>query len=336
MIGFAYPDLFLLLLLPLLVYYLAPSLKGLHGDALRVTFIKDLMAVVNKTGIQGGGGKFAATSHKWRKVLLWLIYILLVTAVARPQWVGEPIRVRNEGRDILMVMDISTSMREPDFTLNGRRSTRLQAVKTVAADFIDKRVDDRIGLVLFGSRAYLQSPLTFDHQAVKNILWSMDAGMAGNSTAIGDALGLALKSIKDSADKSEKVIILLTDGENNDGALSLPQAINLAKNEKVKIYTIGVGGADSLMQSILSYAMSLPPELDDKSLQAIADETSGRYFKASNTVSLQKVYAEIDRLEPRPHDDNYVREVREYGYIPELAAVVLSLLLMFFWRKGEV
>lgn len=336
MIGFAHPDLFLLLLLPLLVAYFLPPVRGLHGDALRVTFIKDLAAVAGKAGVFAHTGKFTETSRRSLKILLWLIYAMLVAAVARPQWVGEPVRVRSEGRDILMVMDISTSMQEPDFALNGRRATRLQAVKAVAADFIDKRTDDRIGLVLFGSRAYLQSPLTFDHQAVKSILWSMDAGMAGNSTAIGDALGLALKSIKDSNDKSDKVIILLTDGENNDGSLSLPQAINLAKSEKVKIYTIGVGGGvNSLIQSVLSYKIALPSGLDEQSLQAIADETAGQYFKASDTASLLKVYDEINRLEPQPHDDNFVREVREYGYIPMLAAVALSLLLMFLWRKGE-
>lgn len=331
MTGFAYPYLWGLLLLAPVVYYLLPPAKGLHGDALRVTFLNDLETVNLRSGriwqTAGRGGINAG------RILLFVVYILFVAAAARPRWVGEPVRVRNEGRDILMVMDISTSMLEKDFSLNGRRISRLQAVKAVASDFIGRRLEDRIGLVLFGTRAYLQAPLTFDKKAVENILWNMTAGMAGNSTSIGDALGLALKSVKDSQNKNNKVIILLTDGENNDGSLSLPQAIGLAKHENVKIYTIGVGGAGSLMQSILSYASVLPQGLDEEGLKAIAAETEGRYFRASDTSALAGVYAEIDRLEPQSGEENYVREVREYYYIPLAAAVVLGTLLMLIRRR---
>ena len=251
----------------------------------------------------------------------------------RPRWAGEPIRIKNEGRDILLVLDISTSMLEPDFSLGGRRINRLQAVKLAASEFIDKRRDDRIGLILFGSLAYLQSPLTFDKEAVKNILFSMDAGMAGKSTAIGDALGLALKTIKDGQDKDNKVIILLSDGENNDGSLSLPQAINLAKDENVKIYTIGVGNESSFVQSILSYKVKLPTGLDEAGLKTIADEAGGSYFRASNTDSLIKVYEEIDKLEPRSHEEAYIQEIREYYYIPLLTAIMLGLVLMIIRRR---
>lgn len=332
MIGFAYPYMWGLLLLIPVVYYGLPAVRGLHGDALRVTFLDDLAAVNLRSGRIWQ--KDAAGGINAGRLLLFAVYVLLVAAAARPRWVGEPVRVKNEGRDILMVMDISTSMLEKDFSLNGRRVSRLQAVKAVASDFIDRRRDDRIGLVLFGTRAYLQAPLTFDKKAVDDILWNMDAGMAGNSTSIGDALGLALKSVKDSTNKNNKVIILLTDGENNDGSLSLPQAIGLAKHENVKIYTIGVGGSGSLMQSILSYASILPPGLDEEGLKAIAAETEGRYFRASDTESLANVYTEINRLEPQSHEENYVREVREYYYIPLLAAVVLGAVLMLIRRRN--
>jgi len=335
MIRLAYPELGLLLLcLPALVYYFLPPVKGVHGDALRVPFLKDLKAITLKSGsLWRTGGNISARLPKLSKYLLFLIYFLLAVAVSRPQWVGAPVKIKNEGRDILLVMDISTSMLERDFTLQGRRMNRLQAVKLAASEFIDKRRDDRIGLILFGTRAYLQAPLTFDKEAVKNILYSMDAGMAGNSTSIGDALGLALKSLREDKDKNNKIIILLSDGENNDGSLSLPQVINLAKNENIKIYTIGVGNSASFVQSILSYKIALPSGVDEAGLKAIADEAGGRYFRAEDTDGLMKIYNIIDLLEPQSREDNYVQEIKEYYYIPLLAAFVLSMILMIIRRR---
>lgn len=334
MISFAYPELISLLILPVLIYYLLPVVKGIHGDALRIPFLQDLIKINLKSGsLWQGKTTSYEKQYSISKICLFLIYMLLTLAVMRPRWAGEPIRIKNEGRDILLVLDISTSMLEPDFSLGGRRINRLQAVKLAASEFIDKRRDDRIGLILFGSLAYLQSPLTFDKEAVKNILFSMDAGMAGKSTAIGDALGLALKTIKDGQDKDNKVIILLSDGENNDGSLSLPQAINLAKDENVKIYTIGVGNESSFVQSILSYKVKLPTGLDEAGLKTIADEAGGSYFRASNTDSLIKVYEEIDKLEPRSHEEAYIQEIREYYYIPLLTAIMLGLVLMIIRRR---
>ena len=335
MIIFACPYMFLLLFLPLLVHYLLPVLKGMHGDALRVPFLKEISAINLRSGKLWQTSGKGASHININKVMAWAIYILLVTAIARPQVLGEPIRIKNEGRDILLVMDISTSMLEQDFQYQGHRLSRLQAVKAAASDFIEKRNDDHIGLILFGSRAYLQAPLTYDRQAVKNILLSMDAGMAGNSTAIGDALGLALKSLKDAENKDNKVIILLTDGENNDGSLSLPQAINLAKNEKVKIYTIGVGGQADFVQSILSYKIALPSGLDEQGLQQLAEEAGGQYFRADDTNSLFKVYEEIDRLEPQSQEENYIQETEEYYYWPLMVAFLLSCVLLMMKRRNK-
>ena len=335
MIHFAYPEVGLVLLcLPAFVYYFLPPVKGIHGDALRVPFINDLKAITLKSGhLWTSHGMTSGRLSKVSKYLLCITYILLAVAVARPRWVGEPIKIKNEGRDILLVLDISTSMLERDFTLNGRRMSRLQAVKIAASEFIDKRRDDRIGLILFGTRAYLQSPVTFDKEAVKNILVSMDAGMAGNSTSIGDALGLALKSLRKDKNKDNKIIILLSDGENNDGSLSLPQAINLAKNENIKIYTIGVGNSANFIQSILSYKMPLPGGVDETGLKAIAEEAGGRYFRAENTDGLLKIYEAINRLEPQSHEDSYVQEIKEYYYVPLLGAFIISLLLMIIKRR---
>lgn len=332
---FANPYAWLCLLLPFLVWYFLPAAKGLHGDALRVPFLKDLAKINLKSGSIWGGlsaGASKITSASW--LAMYLVFALLTAALARPQWVGEPLRLKNYSRDILLVMDISTSMLEPDFVVNGRPVDRLTVVKKVAADFIDKRTDDRVGLVLFGSRAYLQAPITFDKASVKEILRSMEAGMAGNSTAIGDALGLSLKSLKDSPNLDRKMIILLTDGENNDGSVTLPQAIKLAKDEGVKVYTIGVGADQALVQSIFGYRMLGRSDLDEASLQQIADETQGSYFRAKDTSSLQKVYAAIDKLEPTLNDNTYVQEVKELYWIPLLAAVLLASLLIFLKRRA--
>ena len=213
MIHIAYPIMFLLLLLPFAVRYFLPTLKGMHGDALHVPFLKDLANINLKSGSVWGQVNVSASQKlSLRFWELFVVFFLLVLALSRPQWVGEPIRIHSQSRDILLVMDISNSMAEPDFVINRRAVSRLNAVKKVAGEFIDRRANDRIGLILFGTRAYLQSPITYDKAAVKQILYSMQAGMAGNSTSIGDALGLALKSLKDSKNAEDKIIILLTDG----------------------------------------------------------------------------------------------------------------------------
>ena len=333
MTEFAYPIAFVLLIVPYLIRRLLPAVKGLHGDALRVPFLND----IKKISIQSGeiwqvGGKDKGISVPL--LLLYLVWILLVTALARPQWVGEPVRVKNFSRDILLVTDISQSMLEDDFSYRGRRLNRLNAVKAVVSDFIDKRPDDRIGLILFGSRAYLQAPITYDKKSVTDILQQTDAGMAGNSTAIGDALGLALKTLRETGNPDEKIIILLTDGENNDGSLSLAQAIGLAKKENIKVYTIGVGAGDNFMAAFIG----LNPAgsgLDEKGLRELAAETKGRYFRATDLNSLAQVYEAINKLEPAENDSRFVRESREYYYIPLLAAVLLAAGLVVLTRRRK-
>ena len=333
MILFAYPIAFVLLIVPYLIRRLLPAVKGLHGDALRVPFLND----IKKISIQSGEIWQIGGSNKGFSVpllLLCLVWFLLVTALARPQWVGEPVRVKNSGRDILLVTDISQSMLENDFSYRGRRLNRLNAVKTVVSDFIEKRPDDRIGLILFGSRAYLQAPITYDKKSVIDILRQTDAGMAGNSTAIGDALGLALKTLRKADRPDEKIIILLTDGENNDGALSLAQAIDLAKKENIKVYTIGVGSSDNFMASFMGLNLA-GSGLDEKSLRELAEETEGRYFRATDLNSLAEVYEAINRLEPTENDSRFVRESREYYYIPLLAAVLLAAGLVILMRRTK-
>ena len=275
---FAEISAFWLLILPLIWRVILPAVTGLHGDALKIPFLSDLQKISSTQGAIKPLGGQASFQLSWRAAVLWLIWVLLVIAAARPQWVGEPIKLRSESRDILLVTDISTSMLEPDFVLGRQRIDRLTAVKKTAQDFMDKRVDDRVGLILFGTNAYLQAPLTYDRKAVSEILWQTDAGMAGQSTAIGDALGLALKTLKDTPNPERKIVILLTDGENNDGSVSLPQAIKLARDEGVKIYTIGVGSDRAFSASFLGIRIGGgAPGLDEESLKEIAAETKGEF-----------------------------------------------------------
>ncbi len=328
---FAFPPAFILLILPFVWRWLLPAVKGLHGDALKIPFISALEKISIKNGSLWQIGSAAGNGYSRFFWLLYCIWGLLVIAAARPQWVGEPVRLPNESRDIMLVLDISTSMLAEDFSYNNRRLNRLNAVKLTASEFTRKRANDRIGLILFGTRAYLQAPLTFDKQSVEQILWSMEAGMAGDSTSIGDALGLALKTLTQSSETPTKnqVIILLTDGENNDGSLSLPQAIRLAEAEKIKIYTIGVGSQNSYF----SLFSGIVPGIDEKGLKAVAAAAGGQYFRADNTATLQKIYDLIDRLEADPRQNQFVRKIKELFYIPLLAAVLMALALELAMRR---
>lgn len=276
------------------------------------------------------GTELALSKFFW---LLYLVWALLVMAAARPQWVGEPIRLRNESRDIMLVTDISNSMLEPDFAVSNRKIDRLTAVKLAAGDFIRKRANDRIGLILFGTRAYLQAPLTFDKQSVQEILNLTDAGMAGNSTSIGDALGLSLKTLKDDPNTKNKIIVLLTDGENNDGSLSLAQAIKLAKESGIKVYTIGVGTSENFFASFLGVQLAGNTGLDEQGLKDLATATKGNYFKAEDTAGLQRIYNTIDQLEAQVNDDRFVQETKDLYYIPLLAAILLSFGLVAALRR---
>ena len=333
MIHFEYPYLLSLAFLPFLIRFLFPSVKGMYGDALMVPFVEDFKSIESKNS--NAGGKYfssAKINKKWW--WLFLVWLLLVSAAAKPIKLGEPIRLEDKGRDILIVTDISNSMLEDDFAFQGRRLTRLGALRTVVTDFVSKRINDKLGLILFGTRAYLQSPLTYDRNSVQEILWSMEAGMAGNSTSIGDALGLALKTLKDSKTATEsKVIILITDGENNDGSLSFPEAIMLAKKEGVKVYTIGIGG-NSYASIAGSFFGPMVSSLDEKSLQQLAAETKGRYFRADSLSSLIDVYKAIDALEPVDMEQNFIFPRYELFYIPLLLAVILSAILMYSYKKG--
>ena len=325
MIAFEYPQFFWLLFLPFAVFFLLPKAKGLHGDALKVPFLKDIQYIQTKSDqtVFSTLGNKAWLSLKY--LYLFSLWVLLVIAAACPQRVGEPYRLKTENRDIMLVIDISPSMLQPDLSQT-QRIDRLTAVKAVVGTFLRKRTEDRIGLILFGTRAYIQSPLTFDKNAVAEMLNNADAGMAGNSTSIGDALGLALKNLREEKDKNNKVIILLTDGENNDGFLRMTQAIDMAEKEGIKVYTIGVGSDRNFLGSLFGLGNG---ELDEKSLKELAQKTKGNSFRATDINSLAEIYTKIDRLEPSQREGNIVQEKINLFYVPLTFALILSLFLLF-------
>lgn len=274
--------------------------------ALRVPFYQNLEPKMTQS----------KRSPSWFRVLLAIVaWVLLVSAAARPQFIGDTVRQAISGRSLMMAVDISGSMDEADMIVSGRRMTRLQAVKIVAGDFIQKREGDHIGLILFGSQAYLQAPLTFDRKTVSTLLEESFISLAGRSTAIGDAIGLAVKRLRDE-DEGNRVLILLTDGANSAGNIEPLKAADLAAQEKIKIYTIGVGSLRSR-------------DLDEPTLNAIADKTEGRYFRATNVNDLLEIYDLLDQIEPVSQDELSYRPVQELFYYPLSIALLLSALIAF-------
>ena len=306
MIEFEWLWIFLLLPLPLLARLVLPRVKEIQQAALRVPFLDDFSAQ-----------RSTQQSPARRSLLMFClvaIWVLLLLAAARPQWIGEPIDLPVSGRDLMLAVDLSPSMGEEDFSINRRRISRMDATKVVAGDFIERRQGDRIGLILFGERAYVQTPLTFDRKTVQTLLYEAVTGLAGRTTAIGDAIGLAVKRLQDNPE-NQRVLILLTDGVNNAGELDPLTASDLAYKTGLKIYTIGVGGEDFYGRS----------PMDEKTLRTIADKTGGRYFRARNTTELVEIYALLDQLEPIEQDSRSFRPTRALFYWPLGLALLLSL-----------
>jgi len=262
---------------------------------------------------------------RWRRALAILAWCALLVAAARPQWVGEAEALPRSGRDLLLAVDASGSMSIQDMAIGGRAVNRYAAVKAIAGDFIRRRVGDRIGLVVFGSQAYLLTPLTFDRDTVFKQLDESAIGLPGKETAIGDAVGLSIKRLRERP-LDRRVLILLTDGVNDAGELDPRKAIDLAVSEQVKIYTIGIG-ADSMRVDGFFGSQVVNPsaDIDEKMLTTMAAKTGGRFFRARNTAELAQIYGEIDRLEPSADAQQQFRPVDEIFYWPLSAAALLAL-----------
>ena len=324
MIHFEWPWLLLALPLPLIVRWLLPARMTVEQAALKVPFLEDFSGVETKSVSQ---------NQKWPLLLASIAWILLVIACTRPQWLGDPIEQAVSGRDLMLAVDLSGSMEVEDFIINKRPVDRLTAIKYVAGDFINRRVGDRLGLILFGSQAYLQTPLTFDRKTVMTLLEESAIGLAGDNTAIGDAIGLAIKRLKNQPADS-RVLILLTDGANTAGEVSPLKAAELAAANKLKIYTIGVGADEMVVRSFFgSRKVNPSTDLDENTLVKIAESTGGRYFRARNADELNNIYMLLDKLEPIEKDKQFFRPRTDLFYWPLALALTLSGLIGIYKTK---
>jgi Ca-activated chloride channel family protein len=260
-----------------------------------------------------------------RRLWLWIFWSCLLLAASRPFWLGEPITRNVSGRDLMLAIDISGSMSEADMTINSRAATRLDVLKLVVGDFIERRQGDRLGLILFGTNAYNYVPLTFDLDALGKLLDDVSTGLAGRHTAIGDAIGVAMKAMRKQQGRN-KVLILVTDGSNTAGFENPVAAAQAAARQGMTIYTIGIGSdADTLQRIYGTQNVPAGVALNEAVLGSIAEVANGRYFRASNLAALEQIYHELDELEAVEYEYQRQRPRRELYRLPLLAA--LSLLL---------
>ncbi|KPH96220.1 IMP dehydrogenase [Pseudoalteromonas porphyrae] len=322
MFEFSWPWLFLLLPLP----WLLRLFKPVHSEGntrLRIpSFAKHNLAT-----------QVAQQQTRGISLFEWLIWALLVTALANPTWLDDPITLPNEGRDIMLAVDLSGSMTEQDMAYQGQYVDRLTMVKAVLSDFIEQRQGDRLGLILFGDTAFLQTPLTRDVKTVSQMLSEAQIGLVGRATAIGDALGLSVKRFANK-DESNRIVVLLTDGQNTAGNLDPEEALLLAREEGIKVYTIGVGSDNPRGFSLFNMGGMSGGSLDETLLKRIAEQTGGLYFRAKDVAGLQQIYQELDKLEPISADEQTFRPQSALFYYPLLIALALiGLRVMFITAK---
>ena len=324
MIDWAWPWMLLLAPLPWLVRRALPLARS-QEPALRAPFYEEWHQLGAGQGARGGQVRMLPA------VALWLLWLLLLLAAARPTWIGEAIELPNSGRDLMLAVDISGSMQVEDMQLGKNLVSRVEAVRRVGADFIDSRKGDRLGLILFGSNAYLQSPLSFDTPTVKRFLQEAQIGFAGQETAIGDAIGLAVKRLKERPAQS-RVLILLTDGQDTASSVRPLDAAQLASDLGIRIYTIGIGAERMTLPGLFgssfgSRQVNPAADLDEATLQKIAQTTGGQYFRARDPAELAGIYQLLDQLEPVEQATVSYRPRQALGYVPLLLALLLSFAL---------
>ena len=302
MISLGFPWALLLLPLPFLVHYLVPPHRE-RVPALRIPFFR---RVVETVGSEPGPGSVVLGRSLLQTATGILIWGLLVLALARPEKVGQPIELSKSARDVVLAIDISGSMDARDFqTPAGETLQRLQGVKNVVSSFIDGREGDRMALIVFGSRAYVQSPLTQDLQTIGALLDQTTVGMAGPHTALGDSIGLAIRTFE-ASDIDQRLLILLSDGTDTVSRMSPVNAAEIARNKGIEIFTIGVGNPKA----------SGEEKVDLETLKQIAARTRGQYFFAQDQDGLQQVYDRIDALAPRETETLSYRPRRSLAWIP--------------------
>lgn len=268
-----------------------------------------------------------------RPWLMWLAWTALCLAAANPVSYDQLTSLKTSGRDLMLAVDISGSMRNEDMRIGGQRVDRLVAVKAVLGDFIERRAGDRLGLILFGQQAFLVTPLTLDRASVRFQLENSVVGLAGLDTAIGDALALAVKRLRERP-ASQRIVLLLTDGVNSAGELSPDRATELAVEMGVRVYTIGFGGEGD--QGFFSFSMAPPgSEIDEAALQQMAERTGGRYFRARDVNELAGIYQVLNELEPIELDAPELQVQNPLYVYPLGLAVLLLLVSLMLTREAR-
>ena len=330
MFSFHWPWFALLLPLPLLIWKFWHRPHGAtdaytHADSstlLHPALGRLASTFIHSRSLTHAGGRLQI-------FMLALLWVALVVCLMRPQWLEPYSEVRTEGYDLMLAIDTSRSMEAMDFTVSGRQVTRMAVIKGVIGRFIKARDGDRIGLVVFGDQAFVLSPMTLDNQAVYKLVDNIVSRMAGDGTAIGDAIGLAVKKLRDRPEGS-RILILVTDGENTEGSLPPKLAAQLAAHEGIRIYTIGVGSKGLVPFMEDGRVTQVKMEIDEELLTEVAGITGGEYFRATDTRALEQIYQRIDALEKTQAEARTALIPRPlYRWPLGLALLVLLLLGLF-------
>lgn len=322
MIDLSFPWALLLLPAPLVLWWVAPPRRE-AVSAIRVPFFDALAQAANETPRTGAT---IIRRNVLQMLVATVVWLCLVLALARPEWVGDPIESNDAARDIMLAVDISGSMDQRDFVSgDGAPLSRLDAVKQVLGRFIEARKDDRVGLIIFGSKAYVQVPFTRDLQTAQALLDRLEVGMAGPHTVLGDAIGLAIKTFEASK-VEQRFLILLTDGSDTGSRMTPLNAASVAERNGVEIFTIGVGDPDAGGEE----------RVDFKVLQQVAEKSGGRFFSAADTTALSTVYKRIEKLVPRETKQSTFRPRRSLVHLPAGGAVLLVLIcyVILLFRTG--
>ena len=324
MLEFAWPYAFGLILVPIVVGLLSRP----------TTNTQSALIVPDAAGFEFGEssvlpGRDAVQWTRW--LLALLAWLLLLSALARPQLAGEPQRLPTVGRDLMLAVDISGSMSTEDMVVNGQYVSRLNAVKGVVADFVQRRQGDRVGLILFGTQAYQYVPLTFDLKTVGMMLQDAPIGIAGGMTAVGETIAVGVKRLMDRPEE-HRILILLTDGANNTGSISPQDAATLAASNGVRIHTVGIGAGKDRPSGLFGIGRFLQAssDLDEEALQDIARKTGGRYFLAQDTSSLLQIYDELHAIEPIEQESETYRPIKAMYFWP-LATSLALFMLLWIW-----
>ncbi len=310
MLELVHPWALALLALPLLMRLL-PAYKE-SRDSIRVPFFDKLVELSEQ---RPESGAMVLRRDRAQRFLVSFVWLCLVLAAAKPEWTGPPMEQRKSGRDLMIAVDLSGSMQATDFTLpDGSNANRLEAVKYVLAGLAAERASDRLGLIVFGNAPYLQSPFTDDHQVWAQLLGETQIGMAGQSTAFGDAIGLAIKLFRDS-DSDNRVLIILTDGNDTGSMVPPVDAARVAASHGIRIYTIAMGDPATVGEEAL----------DTDTLQRVSGLTGGRYFQALDREQLTRAYAAIGELEPELYETISFRPRQSLHWVPVGVALILYL-----------